>query len=158
MLYWKGYKRERAHITSLVTYAILTSHYVFSTVCRCCAHTVWDGFMVSTRVPDVQNLGWLGTKIRGRHREGVSWNYWASLRWSESVPSAIIWSPPRFLALLLDNPTWITETSTVHQWKPKALLKLMLCLYITIRNPLISPLHFWPLNKPIISTALSHPG
>lgn len=27
---------------------------------------------MSTRVPDVQNAEWTGTKIRGRHREGVS--------------------------------------------------------------------------------------
>lgn len=128
VLYWKGYKRERACITSVVTYVILTSHYALSTVCKCCAHTVWDGIVVSMWVPDVQNLKWTGTKTRGRHREGVSWNYWASPQSSGSLAGPIIWSPPRFLALLLDNPTWIAETSTVHQCKPKALLKLMLCL------------------------------
>lgn len=36
-----------------------------------CTHSL-GGVTASTRVPDVQNLEQTGTKIRGRHREGVS--------------------------------------------------------------------------------------
>lgn len=97
VLYYKGYERERAHITSPMVCVTLISHYVLSTSCKCCTPIVWDVIKPDTRVPDVQHAEWTGTKIRGSHGKGGSRSFTLS---SESMAAPNTSSTPRVLTVL----------------------------------------------------------